>query len=136
MAYQLSFSQALNYSAGQPGITVPVILSLDRVKVECEAKLDTGASLCIFAREHGERLGLKVDDGIRQAVGTVTGSFVVYLHEVSLSVAGMEFDALVGFAEDEGFRRSVLGRRGFLEQVNLGLVDYEGRLYLSRYDVE
>jgi hypothetical protein len=41
---------------------------------------------------------------------------------------------LVGFAADEAFQRNVLGRRGFLEQTVLGLVDYEGRLYLRRYN--
>ena len=70
---------------------------------------------------------------MRQLVGTVTGTFVVYLHEVNLSVAGLECSAFVGFAEDAGFRRNVLGRRGFLEQITLGLVDYEGQLYLSYY---
>jgi hypothetical protein len=114
MAYQLSFSQVLKYDASEPGITVPATLSLDEVRVDCEAKLDTGASLCVFAREYGERLGLNIVDGIKQIITTVTGSFVVYLHEVNLSVAGMEFNALVGFAENEGLRRSVLGRRGFL----------------------
>ena len=57
----------------------------------------------------------------------------MYLHEVNLSVAGLECSAFVGFAEDTGFRRNVLGRRGFLEQITLGLVDYEGQLYLSYY---
>jgi len=31
-------------------------------------------------------------------------------------------------------QRNVLGRRGFMEQVRLGLIDYEGKLYLSSYD--
>ena len=66
----------------------------------------------------------------------MTGSFVVYLHEVNLSVMGMEFNALVAFAGDEGLRRSVFGRRGLLEQVNLGIVDYEGRLYIGCYEKE
>jgi hypothetical protein len=70
---------------------------------------------------------------MRPIVGTVTGTFVVYLHEVNLAVAGLECGAFVGFAEDAGFRRNVLGRRGFLEQITLGLVDYEGQLYLSYY---
>lgn len=78
-------------------------------------------------------LGIDIADGLRQVIGTVTGSFVVYLHEVDFTVAGLEFSAFVAFAEDETFRRNVLGRRGFLEQVTLGLVDYEGKLYLSRY---
>ena len=70
---------------------------------------------------------------MRQLVGTVTGTFVVYLHEVNLSVAGFAFSVFVGFAEDEGFWRNVLGRRGFLEQITLGLVDYDGKLYFNHY---
>lgn len=133
MAYRLSFSELLNYDAGQPGITVPVTLRIGQTQVSCEARIDTGSSFCVFARSHCEQLGLDVTDGLRQVIGTVTGSFVTYLHEVDFSVAGLEFSAFVAFAEDETFQRNVLGRRGFLEQVTLGLVDYEGRLYLSRY---
>jgi hypothetical protein len=58
----------------------------------------------------------------------------MYLHEVTLSVLGFELDALVGFAEDEMFQRNVLGRRGFLDQTVVGLVDYEGLFYLRRYN--
>jgi len=48
-------------------------------------------------------------------------------------LASFEFSGLVGFAEDKEFRRNVLGRRGFVEQIVLGLVDYEGKLHLSHY---
>lgn len=99
----------------------------------CEAKIDTGSTFCLFARKRGEELGLDIESGIRRTVGTVTGTFTVYLHELSLSVANLDFDALVGFAEDDTFQRDVLGRRGFLEQVILGLTDYEGKLYLNTY---
>lgn len=133
MNYQLVFTESLTYDPGRAGITVDVTLSLSRDTVDCEAKIDTGASFCIFARNIGEELGIEVESGIRQLIGTVTGNFVVYLHEVNLSVPGVEMTALVGFAENAAFRRNVLGRRGFLEQVTLGLVDYEGKLYLSRY---
>jgi hypothetical protein len=40
---------------------------------------------------------------------------------------------LVYFAEDENFSRNVLGRHGWLELVTIGLIDYDGKLYLSRY---
>jgi hypothetical protein len=133
MSYHMSFAKLVQYDPGQPSITVAVTLSLSQDHINCEAKVDTGASLCIFARDLGEQLGLEVESGMRQLVGTVTGTFVVYLHEVNLSVAGLECSAFVGFAEDAGFRRNVLGRRGFLEQITLGLVDYEGQLYLSSY---
>ena len=133
MSYHMSFAKLVQYDPGQLSITVAVTLSLSQDHINCEAKVDTGASLCIFARDLGEQLGLEVESGMRQLVGTVTGTFVVYLHEVNMSVAGLECSAFVGFSEDTGFRRKVLGRRGFLEQVTLGLVDYQGQLYLSYY---
>ena len=136
MSYRLSFTALVSYNPGQSGITVAVTLSLNQDRVSCDAKIDTGSSLCIFARDLGEQLGLDVESGMRQLVGTVTGNFVVYLHEVNLSVVGFAFGAFVGFAEDEGFRRNVLGRRGFLDQIMLGLVDYDGKLYLNNYGNE
>ena len=134
MSYQLSFTELVKYDAGQPSITVPITLSVGQARVDCDAKVDTGSSNCIFARNLGEELGLDIETGLRLLVGTVTGTFVAYLHEVNLSLASFEFSGLVGFAQDKEFRRNVLGRRGFVEQIVLGLVDYEGTLYLSRYD--
>lgn len=134
MSYQLSFTESVSYDAGQPSITVPITLSVGQARVDCDAKVDTGSSNCIFARNLGEELGLDIETGLRLLVGTITGTFVAYLHEVNLSLASFEFSGLVGFAEDKEFRRNVLGRRGFVEQIVLGLVDYEGTLYLSRYD--
>jgi hypothetical protein len=45
-----------------------------------------------------------------------------------------EFDAMVYFAENELFNRNVLGRRGAIENLQIGIIDYEGKLYLKRYD--
>jgi hypothetical protein len=134
VSYQLSFTELVNYDSSQPSITVPITLSVSQARVQCEAKVDTGSSNCIFARSLGEELGLDIETGLRLLVGTVTGKFVAYLHEVNLTLASFEFSGLVGFAEDSEFRRNVLGRRGFIEQITLGLVDYEGKLYLGRYD--
>jgi hypothetical protein len=134
LRHQLSFTELIEYDAGQPSINVPITLSVSRARVHCEAKVDTGSSNCFFARNVGEDLGLDIETGLRLLVGTVTGRFVAYLHEVNLSLASYEFSGLVGFAEDREFRRNVLGRRGFIEQFTLGIVDYEGKMYLSRYD--
>jgi hypothetical protein len=134
VSYQLHFTELVNYDAGQPSITVPVTLSVGQARVHCDARVDTGSSNCIFARNLGQELGLDIETGLRLLVGTVTGNFVAYLHEVNLSLASFEFSCLVGFAEHNEFRRNVLGRRGFIEQMTLGLVDYEGKFYLGRYD--
>jgi hypothetical protein len=41
---------------------------------------------------------------------------------------------MVYFAANQSFTRNVLGRRGWLDQVRPGIVEHDGKLYLSRYD--
>ena len=77
--------------------------------VNFPAKVDTGASYCIFERRHG--------------------------HEVTLRAAGYDFDSIVYFYADEDLDRNVLGRHGWLDRVVLGLIDYEGKLLLSPYNL-
>lgn len=136
MSLQLIFDHLLSYDAGRPGISVEVALRLGADEASCEAKLDTGATFCIFSKKIGEDLGCQIETGFKQLVSTVTGTFVVYLHQVVLSISGFELDALVGFAADETFQRNGIGRRGFMEQLVIGLVDYEGQLYLRPYNGE
>ncbi|MDH3604051.1 MAG: hypothetical protein OEU26_30965 [Candidatus Tectomicrobia bacterium] len=50
----MSFAKLVYYDLGQPSITVALTLSLSQDQVNCEAKVDMGASLCIFARDLGE----------------------------------------------------------------------------------
>jgi hypothetical protein len=134
MPYQLNFDELHHYDSGKSGISIPVILRLGNLMVKFDAKIDTGSSHCGFQRYLGEDLGINIESGNRQATGTVTGSFITYGPEVTLSVLGFEFDSTVYFAEDESFTRNVLGRQGWLNRMRLGIVDYEGRLYLSRND--
>jgi hypothetical protein len=70
---------------------------------------------------------------MRQSFSTATGTFVAYGHEVTLKVADFEFNTVAFFAVDAEVKRNVLGRFGWLDRVVLGLVDYDGKLYLSRY---
>jgi len=134
MAETLSFKKVHTYNTTEIGITITASLQFGQRTVVCDTKLDTGASFCIFERAQGEVLGIDVESGIAQQVGTPTGSFLAYGHEVILSVLGIETTSVVYFAEDENFSRNVLGRQGWLDRVRLGLIDYEGKLYLSNYD--
>jgi hypothetical protein len=61
------------------------------------------------------------------------GSFPAYGHPITLSVLEFDFEIIAYFAADASFNRNVLGRHGFLNRLQLGLVDYEGRMYLSRF---
>jgi hypothetical protein len=64
MPYQLRFEHLLEYDVGQTGIPVPVMLRLNDRVVDIAAKLDPGASDCIFEREHGLALGLDIESGV------------------------------------------------------------------------
>jgi predicted aspartyl protease len=134
MAYQLNFARLSGYDPGKPGIMVPVTLRLTDYAATLEAKLDTGATECVFARQHGESLGLDIESGERLLINTATGTFTAFRHEVTMTVLDYAFDVRVCFAEDDQFNRNVLGRHGFLDRVRIGVVDYEGKLYLSRHD--
>lgn len=134
MLYQLAFSTLQEYDPAQSGIEVEVVLSTAETSQRIAAKLDTGATFCIFQREYGEALGLDIESGRPEWMGTATGTFLTYGHPVTLSALGLEFNVMVYFAAQYDFSRNVLGRYGWLQQVRIGLVDYEGKLYISAYD--
>lgn len=134
MNFRLDFSHLWAYDTGKTGITIPVTLKLLKSSITFEAKIDTGATDCIFARRIGEELGVEIERGEQISISTAAGLFKAYGHEVSMSVLDYDFDAYVFFAEDDAFNRNVLGRHSFLDHVILGLVDYEGKLYLNYYE--
>ena len=129
----LTFDKTHYYSTFKPGITLTAILHHGQESVECEARLDTGSSHCIFKRAHGELLGLDIESTVAENIATVTGSFKAHPHTITIEVLGIRSDATVYFAAHEQFTRSVLGRIGWLDHVKLGLIDYESKLMLSTY---
>jgi predicted aspartyl protease len=130
----LTFSEVYHYDTRKTGITVDVNIQYGGQDLNTDAKVDTGASYCIFRRKEGEHLGIDIESGDEIRFGTAMGSFIAYGHEVALVVLGIETFSTVCFAADESFSRNVLGRQGWLDRVKLGLVDYEGKLYLSPYN--
>jgi hypothetical protein len=132
--HTLTFDTLHNYDAGEDGISLTVELQSGTARARVLAKLDTGASFCIFQREHGEALGLDIESGTPQRVGAATGSFLTFGHEITLTSLGISFTVTVYFAALYGFSRNVMGRRGWLDRLQAGIVDYEGKLFVSRYD--
>ncbi|MGH9428036.1 MAG: hypothetical protein ACRD2L_17270 [Terriglobia bacterium] len=132
MTFSLSFDVEHDYSAADAvRILVPLRHGQDRVSFD--ADVDTGSTFCIFNRGHAETLGLSVESGNLTRFKTVMGSFDAYGHALTLETLGYSFDVTVYFAAHESFTRNVLGRSGWLDQVRLGIVEYESKLYLSRY---
>jgi len=132
--YTRTFEALHEYDAGDPGITVPVELSAGEESVKVTAKLDSGSTFCVFRRARGEALSFDIESGTPQWISTATGSFLAYGHEATLSGLGFQLDVTVFFAPDESFNRDVLGRHGWIQQLKLGIVDYDGKLYAGKYD--
>ncbi|MBV9744803.1 MAG: hypothetical protein JO099_13660 [Acidobacteriia bacterium] len=115
------------------GINVPITLAVGMQSVEFLAKLDTGASYCIFERKYGEMLTLDVDSGRLQRFQTVAGWFIAYEHEVTIQTLGLEFSAAVFFAQNSSFNRNFLGRSGWLDRLRIGIIDYDRLLFVGPY---
>lgn len=136
MPVTLTFTEFYAYDTLLSGITVPIKIILGKDTVAFDAKLDTGSSHCIFQRTHGEKLDLEIENGDYHEFSTATGKFSAFGHDVTLSVLGISVFSKVYFASDNYFSRNVLGRNGWLDRINMGLVDYEGKLFLSLYGDE
>lgn len=132
MIHNLEFPHLIEYDAGLSGISLEIEIGLNKSSIKISAKIDTGSTNCVFARKYGEEIDLNIEDGEFVKISTATASFGTYRHFVTLSFLDYSYDAGVCFAEDENFSRNVLGRNWFLNQVLLGLNDYEGKLYLQR----
>ena len=84
MEHHLSFERLVSYDAGESGITVNTTLKFTDKSVSVQAKIDTGSTFCIFERRFGEQLGLKIEDGLFQRIGTATGVFATYGFRLTL----------------------------------------------------
>ncbi len=136
MSLKLTFEKLVNYDTKKAGISLNVELRLGKSSSVLEAKIDTGSTYCIFERNYGDELGLDIEAGEPQRISTTVGSFLTFGHWVTLIVENFTFDSMIFFAQDESHRRNVLGINGWLDRVIIGINDYDGKLYLSRYGSE
>lgn len=134
MNFDLSFEKLIYYDTGKPSISLDIKLQLGNLSSRFEAKVDTGSTFCVFARKYGEELGIEIEQGTPQSISTSTGSFTAFGHGVTIITDDLEFDSIVFFAENESFSRNVLGRHGWLDRVIIGINDYDGKFYLSKYE--
>jgi predicted aspartyl protease len=134
MAHQLNFGLTHKYDSAKGGIVIPVSLILDEKIIECQAKVDTGAEHCLFARSYADQLGLDVESGHQMEMGTLTASFTAFGHVITLQTLNMAFESTVYFPQSYEIRRNLLGRNGWLHFVRLGIAAYDEIIYLSLYD--
>lgn len=123
----------VSFDINQDGISLDAEIKYQDASVKINAKIDTGATYSIFEKRFGEELGLEIETGMRQRFGTANSHFYAYGFRVTLITADIEFDSMVFFAEGEYITKNVLGRITWLDNLVFGLIDYEGKVYLSRY---
>ena len=131
---RVDFDRTHTYGSEADGIAVPIILRSGSASAWLTAKIDTGASHCLFERGQGEILGLDIESGERKFFSTVTGRVETFGHLVQIETLGVAVDSMAYFFAEEAITKSVLGRSGWLDRIRLGIVDYDRTLYLAAYD--
>jgi hypothetical protein len=131
---QLTFDEEYRYEDDEEGIPISVILTYGDKTIRTDAKVDPGSAVCLFSHEDGLDLGVPIEQGYPIKLGGLTGSLEAFGHEVTLQTGHLVFQSTVYFAKYPGLSRNLLGRRGWLRNLRLGLIDYDNLLYLSDYD--
>lgn len=134
MKTTLTFTETIRYKDDLAGISIPVMLDYRGNAIHEQAKVDPGAEACLFKYEIGVSLGIQVEHGIPITLGTLNGSLEALGHELTLQTGELSFQSLVYFAKYPGLPRNILGRRGWLRNLKLAVIDYDNLLYLSAYD--
>ena len=129
----LSFLTSIDYSHHDE-ITLELGLFSSTSFVTLDVKLDTGSKYCVLQPSWAAKLDLDLLSGVPQHIRTAAGSFLAYGHELTVVVGDLEWTTTVFFAEPENFPVNVVGRIGFLDHLQIGLVEYEQRLYLGPYE--
>lgn len=134
MKTTLTFTETISYEDSTVGITIPVTLSYLDNAIQEQAKVDPGAEVCLFRYEVGARLNIPIEQGDQITLNTLSGSLEAFGHELTLQTGDLSFQSIVYFAKYPGLPRNLLGRRGWLRNLKLAVIDYENLLYLSAYD--
>jgi hypothetical protein len=134
MTTHLSFAEEFRYDDSLVGISIPVTLHYGEKSLRSQAKVDTGAEVCLFMQEHALALGLPLEQGLPIVLAGLGGSIEAFGHEVILQTGNIAFQTTVYFAKHPGLSRNLLGRRGWLRNLKLAVIDYDCLLYLNAYD--
>ena len=72
MSFQLSFTRRETYSSLASGISLETTLRFGELFINCDAKVDTGAEVCLFQRAIGEALEIPIEKGVNKRLETLT----------------------------------------------------------------
>ncbi len=102
------------------GEHLPIItISIKRKEewIDFDAYIDTGASTCLFPADVAEILNITLERGeVKKVILGDGNTITVYIHNLSISLAGKEFIAPIGFSKGLGINFAIIGRKGIFEQ--------------------
>lgn len=133
MTKELNFDEEYEYDDDE-SITIPVLLGYGNKFARIHAKVDTGSKVCVFSREDGEKLNLRVEDGVPLKLRSLTGTLDTFGYEVTIQTGDVIFQSTVYFAKYPGLPRNLLGRQGWIRKLRLAVIDYDNLLYFSDYN--
>jgi hypothetical protein len=130
----LEFKTEHVYASAAVGIEVPISIKIGGPPIPLRAKIDTGAAFCIFEKGYADALEIDLGQCPIETLATAGGKIEVRKCTVTVTCFDWQFDASVGFYVDDGPRRNVLGRVGWLDHFRVAIIDNECRLFLSHFD--
>jgi hypothetical protein len=98
---------------------IPVSLSYYRKKWDIYALLDSGASMSLFTRESGEKIGLDIEKGVRDELGGIGNGMVVYKHKINIRIRDEIFEIEAAFAKERDFDINIIGRKDIFNKMTV-----------------
>ncbi len=92
MAFQIDFQKRGIYKSLETGITIGAILRYGNLETFCDAKIDTGSQVCLFARILADSLEIDVESGYREFFSTLGGGIIGYLMKLNSKLSACVFN--------------------------------------------
>ena len=131
MEFQLNFPIRSCFLTAGVGIVIPCSLERAGIIVDFNAKVDPGSEYGLFRRELADELQLVVEDGVPVRLGTLAGSLTCFAHTAVINTFELKFESTVLFNPAYGTNRDILGRIGWLNNLNLALTMDDEMIYLG-----
>ncbi len=90
---QLSFAEEHRYKDDDEGIPISILLTYGGKTIRVAAKVDTGATVCLFSYEDGLDLGVPVEHGIPLRLGGLNDSLEAFWQRPRCKPATLHFKA-------------------------------------------
>jgi len=83
------------------------------------AILDSEASISLFPRELGEKIGLDIEKGIKDELGGIGNGMIVYKHKINLKIRDKIFKIEAAFSKERFFDINIIGREDVFNKMNI-----------------